>query len=245
MKLKLTRREKTLLTIAVLFLVAATLYYVVIKPQLDMVRNLEKQAKEYSVLIEDIKAKADLDNPLYKENRLLNAKTEALLRKYYPDIIQENIILLLDEKLKKSNIKIVSINFSLPTPYDLKSTEKEQELQESELEDLVKELYGDMTTGNKEKENMTTKEEESMLVEKMTAVLSFKGSYSQIYSFLGDIEQENKSIILRELNISSSTDNLLNCDMALDFYSIPKPFVQEGDRAEWPMKGVYGKENPF
>ena len=83
------------------------------------------------------------------------------------------------------------------------------------------------------------------MVKKMTATLSVQGSYSQIYNFLNEIELENKSIICREINMTSSINNILICDLILDFYSVPKPFEQEGDNIEWDIKGIYGKENPY
>ncbi|HUV85007.1 MAG TPA: hypothetical protein VMV86_04810 [Methanosarcinales archaeon] len=250
MKLKLTDRERTLFVIAIICLVAVIVYYGAIKTQLDKVSELEKKAKEYSILIKDIASKVSLDNPLYAENKLLYAKTEKLLKRYYPAIIQENIILLLDEKLKKTNVTLISTSFSEPAFDDLKPIESEQLTPASELEDLVKELYSNMLPSNKIPNNKTveskkTKVLESIVVKKMTATLSVQGSYSQIYNFLNEIELENKSIICREINMTSSINNILICDLILDFYSVPKPFEQEGDNIEWDIKGIYGKENPY
>lgn len=250
MKLKLTNRERILFIIAIICLVVVIVYYGAIKTQLDKVSELQKKATEYSILIKDIESKISLDNPLYAENKLLYAKTEQLLKRYYPEIIQENIILLLDEKLKKSNLTLVSTSFSEPALDDLKSIESEQLTQESELEDLVKELYSNMLPINKVPSTKTDERKEpkaveSVMVKKMTATLSVQGSYSQIYNFLNEIELENRSIICREFNITSSINNILICDLILDFYSVPKPFEQEGDNIEWNIRGIYGKENPY
>jgi len=155
MKLKLTDRERTLFVIAIICLVAVIVYYGAIKTQLDKVSELEKKAKEYSILIKDIASKVSLDNPLYAENKLLYAKTEKLLKRYYPAIIQENIILLLDEKLKKTNVTLISTSFSEPAFDDLKPIESEQLTPASELEDLVKELYSNMLPSNKIPNNKT------------------------------------------------------------------------------------------
>ena len=245
MKLKLTNRERTLLVIATICLVAVIAYYGAIKTQLDMLSKLENQAKEYSILIKDIESKVSLNNPLYEENKLLYAKTENLLKRYYPAIIQENIILLLDEKLKKTNITLISTSFSEPALDDLKPIESKQLTQASELEDLVKELYGNILPSNKEEESKDSILEESVKVGKMTATLSLQGSYVQIYNFLNEIELENRSIICREISMTSNINNILNCNIIMDFYSVPKPFEQAGDEMKWDIEGVYGKENPY
>lgn len=244
-KLKLTNREKILLIIAAICLVSAILYYLVIKPQLDTVDRLEEQAKKYSQTIADIKTKTDPNNIVYKEYQDLNEKTQKLLFKYYPAIIQENIILLLDEKLKKANVEVVSMAFSEPALADLKQSGSEQLSQISELDDLVKQLYSNKTAKSKKEESNNSKVAKPIKVEKMTAALSLQGSYSQIYSFIKEIELENRSIIFSNINIINNFNNILTCDLTLDFYSIPKPFVQERDNIEWDIKGVYGKETPF
>lgn len=245
MKLKLTNREKVLFIIAIICLVAVIVYYGAIKKQLEMVNALENKAKEYNTLIKDIKLKVSQDNPLYEENKLLYDKTQKMLKRYYPQIVQENIILLLDNKLKKVNLTLISATFSEPALDDLKPVEVEPLTQSSELEDLVKEFYSDLIPSNKKEESKKSSVEESVKIEKMTATLSLLGSYNQIYNFLNEIELENRSIICREINITNNINDMLNCDLIIDFYSVPKPFEQAGDNIEWDIKGNYGKENPY
>ncbi len=135
--------------------------------------------------------------------------------------------------------------FSEPVLADLKQSGSEQLSQISELDDLVKQLYSNKTAKSKKEESNNSKVAKPIKVEKMTAALSLQGSYSQIYSFIKEIELENRSIIFNNINIINNFNNILTCDLTLDFYSIPKPFVQERDNIEWDIKGVYGKETPF
>jgi type IV pilus assembly protein PilO len=243
-KLKLTNREKSLLMITVICLVAALLYYAGIKPQLDTLSELEKKAIGYRQMIDSIKAKASLDNHVYNEYKALNNKTQGLLRNYYPSIIQEKIILMIDEKIKETAIGLVSVTFTEPALTDINMMEKEKSTQENELEDLVKQLYNARNADKKEQSNKETKDE-TYKVEKMTVSLTLEGSYNQIYNLLKEIEQENRSIICSEINITSNNSNILNCDVKLDFYSVPKPFDQDHDYFNWELTGEYGKDSPF
>jgi Tfp pilus assembly protein PilO len=242
---KLTNRERLLIIIAAICLAAVILYYSVFKPQLEAVSKLEQQAKGYSIILKDIEAKANINNPIYIENQLLYEKTQALLKRYYPAIVQENIILLLNEKLKKANLNVVSMAFSEPGLSDMEKEETAELPQISELEDLVRQLYSNKLPEIKPAEKKEIPEEETVNIYKMTAALSLRGSYNQIYSFLADIESENRSITVRELHMADNFNNVLTCDLTLDFYSVPKPFEQDGDVFEWSIEGVYGKENPF
>lgn|GEM_PF-5335496 len=250
MKRKLTNREKILLVIAAVCLAVAILYYAVLKPQLDLVNSLEAQAMEYSEKIKEIKIKANPDNPIYKEYDTLNSDTQKLLKKYYPIIIQEKIILLLDEKIKENEIDMKSISFTEPMLFDINQLDQQEEVDapDYELQDLVREFYGnilavkDQEDGDKEENN---EEKKVHYVEKMTASLSLEGSYSQIFNFIKDIEDQNRSIICSNISIARTTADMLACDVTLDFYSVPKPFMQDDDYLDWNITGSYGKTNPF
>ncbi|MGB7606080.1 MAG: hypothetical protein WBL93_11465 [Lutisporaceae bacterium] len=121
--MKLTNREKIMLKLLVLCAFLALIYFAIIKPQLVYLGRLEKQAMEYSEIIGSVKLKANIENPVYKEYKILNAKTHDLLERYYPSIIQEKIILMLDEKIKATGIKINTIAFSEPELTGINKTE--------------------------------------------------------------------------------------------------------------------------
>lgn len=247
MKLRLTDREKILLTVLSICLVVAALYYAAIKPQLDMVSTLQNKAREYSVIIKDTKAKASLDHPIYKEYKVLNAKTQNLLQRFYPSIIQEEFILLLDEKINKSGIAITSITFLESEQSNVVQKKEKQLEQITDLEALTKEIRNGIRPEQKKQENNNAAQEQELTIDRMTISIEFTGSYSQVYSFLNEIELENRSISCNELNLSSINANILSGIAVLDFYAIPKPFDQEEDKdyLNWDITDDYGKLNPF
>lgn len=217
--MKLTNREKIMLQLLVLCAFLALIYFAIIKPQLVYREKLEKQALGYSEIIESVKLKANIKNPVYKEYKFINAKTHDLLERYYPSIIQEKIILMLDEKIKASGIKVDTFVFSEP------------------------ELSGiNQAIKNKQSETVTT---DASSLESMTISLSFEGSYSQFYSFISSIELENRSITLNNLKITSTGVNTVSGDMLITIYAISKPFEQDKDYLDWDITGEYGKYNPF
>lgn len=248
MKLKLSDREKILLTIAAVCLIAALLYYVVILPQLNMVNRLEKQAKQYSMVIKDIKEKASLNNPVYSDYKLVNAKNQDLLRKYYPSIIQEEIILILDKNLKQSNLTVKRIVFLEPGKSNAKVEKTEQApLQPDELKALAQQIINGVKTEQAKAKDDKPKPEQQVPAEKMSLSIEFEGTYRQLYHFISSMEQERRSIACSELNVESKDSDLLTGDIVLDFYALPKPFIQEGDRdyLDWDINRSYGKINPF
>lgn len=245
-KLKLTNRERNLLGILGICLIAAILYYAAIKPQLDMVGKLEKQAKEYSISINRMKEKADPNNPMYKEYNALYNKTQELLKPFYPSIIQEKLIALLEAKIKESNITVKAMTFSEPSPTEAQSPKSEPKTtQNNDLEVLTEQLENDKKTDAENKEAANKTEANLPSIEKMSVTINLEGTYIEIYNFIKSIEKENRSIAISNLNLDGGNGSLLKGVLVLDFYSIPKPFDQDNDYLNWDIKGNYGKANPF
>lgn len=225
--MKLTNREKIMLQLLVLCAFLALIYFAIIKPQLVYREKLQKQALGYSEIIESVKLKANIKNPVYKEYKFINAKTHDLLERYYPSIIQEKIILMLDEKIKASGIKIDTIVFSEPELMGINKAETKNPNQAIQ---------------NKQSETVTT---DIASLESMTVSLTFEGSYSQLYSFISSIELENRSIAFNSLKITSTGVNTVSGDILIAIYAITKPFEQDEDYLNWDITGEYGKYNPF
>lgn len=225
--MKLTDREKLLLKLLAVCAFLAIIYFIIIKPELYYKDKLEKKAEEYSEVIEAVKLKVNIENPVYKEYKILNAKTQDLLRKYYPSIIQEKIILMLDSKIETSGLKVSTISFAEPSLAALNKTENKNKNQANESK---KSEAG--------KEDLTS-------FESITASLTFEGSYAQLYSFISLIELENRSIELNNLKITSKAEDKISGDMQITIYAISKPFEQDQDYMAWNITGEYGKYNPF
>jgi len=227
--MKLTNREKTMLMLLGLMALLALVYFGIIKSQLDYSERIEKQAVEYAKDIESAKLKVNIKNPVYKEYKFINAKTQDLLSRYYPSIIQEKIILMLDEKIKASGIKVDTISFTEPVVTSINNTETNDQSQASE---------------SKQSENVA---EALAPLESMTSSLSFEGTYSQFYSFISLIELEDRSIGISNLKIASNGIDTIAGDIQITLYAISKPiqFEQDADYLDWGITGQYGKYNPF
>lgn len=243
--MKLTNREKMLLMVLGICVLLASLYYAVIRPQLNFVANLEKQATEYSQVIKGIKLKASADNPIYKEYKVVNAKVQGITVRYYPSIIQEKILLTIDNIIKDSGLKVSSITFTEPASIQLnKGQAKVEATQENKLQAIANHISGSKQTAEKQ-EKPSVKAEALEPVEGMTVSVAFEGTYSQFYSMVSSIEKLNRSIVINEVKIASNRSESLAGTMLLDIYAIPKPFNQDQEYLNWNSQGEYGKADPF
>lgn len=242
--MKLTKREKILLVILGVCAVLALLYYAVITPQLSMVSKLEGKAQEYSQTLESIKLKASTDNPLFKEYKILNAKAQGFMQGYYPSIIQESILIMLDSKIKESGIEVSTISFTEPAWVQLSQSKEEQPQQSNELKELAEQIADKVKTAPAA-QNKESKENILSTVENMTVSIAFQGTYNQFYSFLKAVEQENRSIVVSSVKLASNGSTAIEGEIILDFYAIPKPFEQDDEYLKWSIDGDYGKVNPF
>ncbi|MDF2520914.1 MAG: hypothetical protein K0R84_1542 [Clostridia bacterium] len=242
--MKLTKREKILLVILGLCAVLALLYYAVITPQLSMVSKLEGKAQEYSQTLESIKSKASTENPVFKEYKILNAKAQGFMQGYYPSIIQESILIMLDSKIKESGIEVSTISFTEPAWVQLSQSKEEQPQQSNELKELAEQITGEAKAAPAA-QNKESKENVLSTVENMTVSIAFQGTYNQFYSFLKAVEQENRSIVVSSVKLASNGSTAIEGEIILDFYAIPKPFEQDDEYLKWSIDGDYGKINPF
>lgn len=248
-KLKLTNREKKLLIVLGICMVAALVYYAVIKPQLDMVGRLQKQAEEYSIKIQRAKEKVNPANPTYKEYNELYDNTQALLKTFYPSIIQEKIILMLRDKLDAAKLIIKEMTFTEPALAEMeppKAEQLSQVKQTDELQALTEQLNNITKSVANNKAGKAATNNNPLSLEKMTVTINYEGSsYSQIYGFIKAVEQENRSIACSSLTAEAGDSGLLKGVITMDIYYIPKPFIQDENYLNWDIQGKYGKANPF
>jgi type IV pilus assembly protein PilO len=175
-KLKLTNREKKLLIVLGICLAVALVYYAVVKPQFDMVGRLQKQAEEYSIKIQRAKEKVNPANPTYKEYNELYDNTQALLKTFYPSIIQEKIILMLQDKLDAAKLNIKEMTFTEPALAEMqppKAEQLSQVKQTDELQALTEQLNNVMKSVPNTKTGKAATDKNPLSLEKMTVTTAF------------------------------------------------------------------------
>ncbi|EOD01520.1 hypothetical protein [Caldisalinibacter kiritimatiensis] len=239
--MELSKREKIMLIVLAIIVVLFGYYKLIYNPQIEKINELEKKAEKYKSELKAIKTEVSPDSKVRKDYKIMNEKISSLYRRFYPKIIQEKIILILNDMIQDSKVDNQSISFS-ELELGIIDDETNEKSEEYEMESLVKKYLG---MEDKKEDEVNEKNENEVKIEKLTANLNFNGSYSNIISLMKEIEQNNREILIKNLNIVKTDNNELSGNIQLEFYAVPKLHNQDEDYLNWDLYNEYGKNNPF
>lgn len=260
--MKLSKREKILIIVFAVVLVLGGYYKFIYTSQVDRIKELTAKQEEYNNKIAELKKDALLNTKIKKDIKIANAKIYENSKDFFPSIIEEKIIVILDDMINKTNIQCDAINISeigsdniSKKDSDKKDNEKNNEnylqglvdaynnIDEGKVEE-EKENSAD-NEGNEEKsEKDSEKENNSPGAENLSVSLNFKGSYDDVMKFIDEIKDFYKRIIIKNISFSAE-EEYISGTMTLDFYAVPKFLEEDIDYNEWNFDGEYGKTNMF
>ncbi|SNR86533.1 type IV pilus assembly protein PilO [Anaerovirgula multivorans] len=219
----LSKREKILVVLLAGMILLAGYYKFIMIPLNKNLSQLELDYKEKQ--LKYIQMKQELQSEVQLNNQIdaLNNEILGLAKDFFGKIHQEDIILLLNDLILNSNIRISSLDFTPPRMESL--VNGEENLQENDSEEFIAEI--------------------------LSTQFHFEGDYGALIDFLRNIREYEKEIVINNISISNSKDGLLSGNLLLDFYSIPevnKYFPEEtsilhyGESIESDEDGII---NPF
>lgn len=246
--MKLTDREKVILSVFGLFIFLVLAYYLIAEPQLNKLKKLSDERARIQAEVVKAKEEISADNRLHKDYEILNKKIEEKTEPFYPDILQDKIIVILDDIVRKTQIKADSINY---TPAVIKPLAENRQSPASvafpikELADKIVKPANN-TVSNNSSNNKSKSSAAADSVEEMTVNIQFTGSYEQLISYVKEIEALNKTVVIESMSATKGKGiGLLTGNMVLNFYAIPKLHEQDKQYFEWPYQNAYGKDNPY
>jgi len=258
-KLKLnfniSKREKIMLIILGIAIIFTAYYKLVYSKQIIKVNQLKAQKEEYDTKLKGLQANIVLNKKLNQDLKATNAKVLEVSKDFFPSIIEEKIIVIIDEMINNNNIISDSITISEVSIETVAKEKVQENAKTSIIEEMVKKylelMKGSIPTETKNSSNKTentskdtTKEETSLEAKKITLTLNFTGTHDDVMSFIDEIKGFYKRIIIKNINITAKGEGLRG-SMVLDFYAIPKLGEEDIDYNKWQYDGNYGKDNMF
>jgi len=254
--MKLTRREQMLVGVLSIVLVIGGGYFGIIKPQIENFNKIKSEHEALNVKYTEFVASLSPTNKLYNTYTIMNNKTQNVTKLFFPEIKQQKFILILKDQIEKAQINPKVIQFTNVEDIKLEAEEeKDKADQADKLGDAVLAIYTnklpipgqDTKTPEQEAIDKERKEQEELLnsLSLQTATLVFEGSYSQLKSFISQVEMNDKRITVESI-MSTRVEGNLEHTVILGFYAMKK-IDQEQDKAflAWETLGVYGKADPF
>ncbi len=277
--MKLSKREQVMLAGLLIVALLASAYYLIYQPmksdydELDVKRQkLQVQYDTTMAAIDQLVKSTENANNLSTE---ISKKTE----RYYPSIIQEQLVLVMNQIYDESLIIVRSETFTLGQQYEIApaSTSAQNDIPASQDLKQIASDYKDLINGKSEVSEATSDQQqtsgedinkESMdairSIEKMDMNIQFSATYIQMMDFVQRVEALNRSIQVKQLDISVSKpvdqtvtgpagetiavaapNGQLDFNIDLVFNAIPKLTAQDDAYEAWTLTGTYGKVDPF
>ncbi len=246
--MKLSNREKLLLAVLLVIGLGYLYYSFLLTPQLQKVSQVTESLTQKRQDMQFSQIEADPNNRLYTDYKGLNAKISAMTINYFPVINQEKIILILEQMFKEAGLNIPVVTFTEPgldIPEETSGSVFPEQPKDPILQRIIDEVNG-KAQENKTEETAAQQEKQGIQLAHMNATVAFEGGYFEVLKFMNLIENYEKNIVIKSINMTATADKQLTGNINLDFYAIPKLNKQQ-DAAylKWDIYGVYGKDNPF
>ena len=247
--MKMSQREKYLLTIVGCILVGVLYYQFLYTSQKEKLELAKNQLFEVQARHDQVMSNIATLPKRQKDIKGLTASITERTSSYYPTLIQEKIILELNEIIEETGIT-ASFSFSPITAQNVQPLSAGEYLApQSTLEPLVNELASiNEEVEEAENDEMASgqnSEASSATAEVLTVSMTFSGSYETIKTFIDTIQSWNYNLIITNLSLSPQTDNEVAGSFNLEFYGLPKLQLQDQDYLTWTLENTYGKEMPF
>lgn len=254
--MKVTKREQLLIGALLLMLLGYSYYNFVYIKQSQRIAELKASRDTYSQKWEQVKVKIASKDKKNEQNIILNAKIFNETDKLFPSIKQEEIIVVLDKIIKESNLKADVLGFSevsseepaVDTSKTVNNQDKSKDAT-NELDKLVSAFNSDSkkdaNSENTNTSNTNTSTNNSNVIGayKMQVTFNFKGMYDELISFIDEVENYDKKIIINNINLTGAEGSEVSGTLILDFYGVPK--LNDNDYLKWDYKKPSGNGNPF
>ncbi len=255
--MKLTSREKLMLIGLSVIAILALSYYFILNPQLERIEQLVIEKDNVQQQVDTVKrelgaiATLQADFAKREEQLMENSK------RFYPEILQPQLIVLLDRLTSQTGLNVGSLSFT-PVSVGAVDAAVQNAPLKHPLEGLV-DSYRAMTgtasqgavapegtadqtaatsgtaaqaapegTAQASPETAAAGTAGTAQAEKMTATLEYsKAGYNQVTAFIKALEALDRTIVIDNLSMASTEDGTLQGTMAVTFYALPKLHEQD------------------
>lgn len=264
--MKLSIREKIMLIVLGIAALLAGFYYLILEPQLNEIQRLAAEKNDITLQVEAVKAQEKTIEKFKLEMENLISKINEDTKTFYPAILQDRLIILLDNLVKEADVYAGSQTFSritiggfqpLPVSMDVVYPLKELTEEYNGIDnkaDIVGSGLNEDTQSEQQQDSTTSKGatvpnpegQASESIESMSISMELECSFEKLMKLIKALEGLERNIVIENISASSTKQGEdLTVAINIKFYALPKISLQDEEYLDWKMEGNYGRENPF
>ena len=254
--MKISKKEKVMIMALIVIASGAAYYKFVYKTQIEKVEQLtvkkQQLQQEYDSVMQTIRTLEERKGKI----KIYNSNIKEKSKIYYPEIIQEKIILEVDKLLTDSQLK-GSVSFTPTTVGQVEVVNITQEEKgESSLQAIINDYNlnfkneqaedeSEKTTNGDKNTSDNVVESSGTTVEQLKVNMNFNAPYENVKKFLDLVDTSEHKLAISNLTLNSGNENNVSGSLTLEFYGIPKLYNFDKDYFEWTLNNTYGKDTPF
>ena len=232
MQMKLSKRELIAVSALLVTILLLGIFKFIIMPQRAKLNVLETTRVEKLAELNKLKADAASNGELYVELLSREQEVNEKADKFFREVNQEDIILLIQQFSTQSGLNIPNITFpenrieQVQLPLD--EAAKKDAVEGTEAVETPPATEGDAPVLNEEGEEVPTVD---LVVH--SADLEYAGAYQSVIDFLKFVSSYDKKILIKDIKVVKNEDSSLTGNIVLDFYSIENILGTEDNIFEW------------
>lgn len=217
----LSRREQILLSILLIFGILAAGYYWVFQPMWNQHLDLQMQHQELQAQYDGIMAEIGQIDSLKSQASELSATIAQRTQRYFPSIIQEQLLLTMNKLANDNEISTTDESYSMEVSFDYPEWQSDanngQNLSAESLA-VIASRYQTMESGQaaapaaQEAAPELTDEEKALALAAVDSISSmmmnvrFPATYEQAMSWLSSVEGLQRSILCRSIDLAGGDE---------------------------------------
>ncbi len=252
--MKLSKREIILLTLLIIIGLFYLEYQFVFAPGLDHFNELTTKQAELDAQIDEITLNLKMAEVFAKKRDESLKQIETLSAPFIDGLKSDSLLLFTHDLMQRNGFLPSAYTLSMIEGASLVPNQLDINELTYQLGQLAEQYKNTETNAPKETEPAdnqpsTTPSEENQdsdAVEQLTIQINAETSYAQILQLLDDLKGLNRSIIVSDLKINSTSAESLNVDISLFFIGIKSLEPRNDDLTQWsraPYDG--GSANPY
>jgi len=218
----LSKREQILLSILLIFGIFAAGYYWVFQPMWNQHLDLQTKQLDLQTQYDEIMAEIDQIDDLNAQANELSTAIAQRTVKYFPSIIQEQLLLTMNKIANNNEIVTSDESYSLQVSFDhpdWQAGANEDQNQSDDRLDVIASRYQAIESGEEiapteEAAAPERSEEEQVLalaavdsISSMSMNVRFPATYEQAMAWLSSVEGLDRSILCRSIDLAGSNEN--------------------------------------
>ncbi|MDK2800106.1 MAG: type pilus assembly protein PilO [Clostridiales bacterium] len=236
----LSDKDKKVLIALILLGIFASVYFFIYSPLYAKLNTLRREVQKLQNDLNIMQGIAVQKNQFDNRLEVLHDELEKLNKKIPPDLLQENIILILKDIQLSTGVHLKNLTFTEIIPV-ISDSSNPQQVKSEQNEGQNQLILNKINNDNKKNQHSGLEIPDETGI-KMEVHASYTATYSEIKNFLAAVINNESKITVKSITLTREKENTLTGNLILEFYGFKNNAYKQTD---WHTDVTTGKSELF